>query len=85
MLRLADGEPKKQFSLADPARVVVDLAASTSRAGVTEMVGKNGVLRVRLGRPVPETLRVVVELDRASRPRSVRAERKGQELLVSWR
>jgi len=58
------------FSLADPDRVVIDLANSTARGGL-RLDGPSGPVRaVRAGAQPGGDLRVVLELDLAAKPKS---------------
>jgi type IV pilus assembly protein PilQ len=56
------------FVLADPARVVVDIAGARSdlRDGLTQDVRRDGIRAVRTSQWRPDVVRVVIDLDRAT-------------------
>jgi type IV pilus assembly protein PilQ len=65
-----DGGPVRwdDFALADPARVVIDLAGARSSLDAWEYWGidRGGVRRIRLAQPQSGAVRIAVELDRAA-------------------
>ena len=61
-LALSATAPEKVFTLAAPARVVIDLRHTRMRAGVHLPPGAGSVARIRTGPRADGTLRVVIEL-----------------------
>jgi len=81
-LRLTDAVPQKVFTLAGPARVVVDLP-HTRGNGVRAPQAAGIVAAIRTGARADGTLRVVIELNAALAAHSHwRAHGSGQELVV---
>jgi N-acetylmuramoyl-L-alanine amidase len=74
------------FRLEDPARVVVDLEATRSRAGRDDLDLPDPVLRdVRTGYPEPGTFRVVMDLKRDVNPKTFQLKphgRHGHRLVI---
>jgi hypothetical protein len=62
-LALSASAPEKIFTLAAPARVVIDLRHTRMRAGVRPPPGAGIVARIRTGPRADGTLRVVIELN----------------------
>lgn len=64
-LDLSEPVAFRVFSLATPARVVIDLPAVRWALGEhTVVIGHSGVARLRYGQFTPETARIVLDLDR---------------------
>ena len=75
----------KIFSLADPARVVIDLEGARLGSGFKAPTGAGVVKGVRSGAPQPGSLRVVLDLSDAAKPRSfvlTPGPRAGHRLVV---
>jgi N-acetylmuramoyl-L-alanine amidase len=62
-LALSASAPEKIFTLAAPARVVIDLRHTRMHAGVRPPPGAGIVARIRTGARADGTLRVVIELN----------------------
>lgn len=61
-IRMAGAGGFTTLNLSDPARLVVDLPASSAVRGLSMPVGTGLVKSVRTGHPVPGTLRIVFDL-----------------------
>jgi N-acetylmuramoyl-L-alanine amidase len=82
-LGLTDVVPQKVFTLAGPARVVVDLAHTRIGRGAHAPQAAGIVTAIRTGARQDGTLRVVIELNSAIGAHSHwRAQGAGQELIV---
>jgi len=76
---------KTAFTLAGPPRVVVDLEGAPARAFQEIPIGEKGVTKLRFGRPKPDTVRVVVELDPGASPRDPSTILANGALAIAWR
>lgn len=75
----------KVFSLADPARVVIDIEGAKLGNGFRAPDGRGAVRALRSGSPRPGDLRVVLDLAAVSKPRSfvlTPSDRSGHRLVV---
>lgn len=85
--RLAVPFPKgaiaKVFTLQNPTRVVVDVKSTAAPPSPPAAFAK-GVVRLRTGRPTPDTLRLVVELQDGAKARAPKASFEGDHLVVAW-
>ena len=79
------GDIVKVFGLKNPSRVVIDLENAKLPQKQSYAVNKAGITRVRMGRPQPNTRRVVIELEQDAAPRGIKATISNQKISVSWR
>lgn len=82
---LQGGQVVRKFGLDNPPRVVVDLEGATMPKKRALDIGSKGVAKIRFGRPVPERVRVVVELSEAGSPKGISVLKKDDSLAVAWR
>jgi hypothetical protein len=82
---LTGGKVSRSFILKNPARVVVDLVGIEGSANLKEQVGSKGIAEIRMGKPDPEHVRVVVELATAKTPRKVSTLKKHDALAIAWK
>ena len=76
----------KTISLSGPARLVVDLPASSAMRGLKLPAGAGIVKSVRTGQPTPDTLRIVFDLSSsvvALKPR-LEPSATGARLVLEW-
>ena len=76
----------KTISLAGPARLVVDLPASSAMRGLKLPPGAGVIESVRTGQPTPDTFRIVFDLSSsvvALKPR-LEATSSGATLVLEW-
>lgn len=85
-IRIAGTGGFNTLSLSDPARLVVDLPASSAVRGLSMPVGTGVVKSVRTGQPVPGTLRIVFDLAAPVTAPKPRMEQVAGEsrLLIEW-
>ncbi len=85
-IRMAGSGEFTSLSLSDPARLVVDLPASSAVRGLALPVGTGIVKSVRTGHPVPGTLRIVFDLAAPVAAPKPRMEQVAGEsrLLIEW-
>jgi uncharacterized protein (TIGR02266 family) len=84
-LPLAAGTVKSAFTLMGPPRVVVDLEEAKLAAFQEIPVAEKGISKIRFGRPNPNTVRVVVELDAGATPHDVTTLKRQGSLAIAWR
>lgn len=85
-IRMAGAGGFTTLNLSDPARLVVDLPASSAVRGLALPVGTGIVKSVRTGHPVPGTLRIVFDLAAPVMAPKPRMEQVAGEsrLLIEW-
>ena len=85
-IRMAGAGGFTTLNLSDPARLVVDLPASSAVRGLSMPVGTGLVKSVRTGHPVPGTLRIVFDLAAPVMAPKPRMEQVAGEsrLLIEW-
>jgi len=85
-IRMAGAGGFTTLNLSDPARLVVDLPASSAVRGLSMPVGTGLVKSVRTGHPVPGTLRIVFDLAAPVMAPKPRMEQGAGEsrLLIEW-
>ncbi len=76
----------KTLSLSGPDRLVVDLPASSARAGLKLPAGAGIVNSVRTGQPAPGTLRIVFDLSSsvAALKPHMESSATGAKLVIEW-
>jgi uncharacterized protein (TIGR02266 family) len=79
------GTVKSAFTLSQPPRVVVDLVDAKLAAFKEIPVSEKGIAKIRFGRPNPDTVRVVVELDVGASPHDVTTLKRQGSLAIAWR
>lgn len=82
---LEGGRVVKAFGLADPPRVVVDLADATFPGHKQHSIGDKGMKEVRFGQPDPAHVRVVVELSGTHPPQDISTLKRSGSLAVAWK
>lgn len=84
-LPLAAGRVVRTFTLHHPPRVVVDLEGADIAGPHEEPIGDKGIARMRIGRPDPQHVRVVVELQGERKPTNPSAWKRSDSLAIAWR
>jgi uncharacterized protein (TIGR02266 family) len=79
------GRVARAFGLADPPRVVIDLADATFPGHKKHDIGDKGIKEVRFGRPDPDHVRVVVELGGSRQPADITTLKRASSLAVAWK
>lgn len=84
-LPLEGGRVDRTFTLASPPRVVVDLVDARYPGNRNDAVFDKGVARLRIGRPDPSHVRVVVELEGERQPKEPSVLKRDHTLAIAWR
>jgi hypothetical protein len=84
-LPLTGGKVSRSFALQNPTRVVVDLVDIPGKHTLKREVGEKGIREIRLGKPDPEHVRVVVELSGPNAPSNISTLKKHDVLAIAWK
>jgi Tfp pilus assembly protein PilZ len=84
-LPLKNGKVVKRFSLTSPTRVVIDLVNAQFPGHQEQKIEKNGIAKLRIGKPDADHVRVVVELNRKGDAKNISTLKRTGTLAIAWK
>ncbi len=79
------GKVVRSFGLIRPPRVVVDLEGAKHPGNLTFKVQKDGIEKIRIGRPDGKLVRIVILTKGTRKPREISSLKRKDKLSIAWK
>ena len=79
------GKVVRSFGLIRPPRVVVDLEGASHPGNLTFKVQRDGIEKIRIGRPDGKLVRIVILTKGTRKPREISSLKRKNKLSIAWK